>query len=87
MIKKVILRAASGGTWAMSDPRMLDEVCKYGFNLFNTANNHSGDFGQEGVMATIKHLKERNLVFAAPEKTYERRPELATSKPEKPELL
>lgn len=56
--------AASGGTWAMSDPRMLDEVCKYGFNLFNTANNHSGDFGQEGMMATIKHLKERNLVFA-----------------------
>lgn len=56
--------ASSGGTWAMADPKMIDEVCKYGFNLFNTANNHSGDFGQEGVTATIKHLKERNLVFA-----------------------
>lgn len=55
--------AASGGTWAMAEPKLIDEVCKYGFNLFNTANNHSGDFGQEGVMATIHHLKERNLIF------------------------
>lgn len=56
--------AASGGTWAMAAPKLIDDVCKYGFNLFNTANNHSGDFGQEGVMATIRHLKERELIFA-----------------------
>ena len=37
--------AASGGTWAMAAPKRIDDVCKYGFNLFNTANNHSGDFG------------------------------------------
>ena len=56
--------AASGGTWAMAAPKLIDDVCKYGFNLFNTANDHSGDFGQEGVMATIRHLKERDLLFA-----------------------
>ena len=44
--------AASGGTWAMTDPSMLDDMLRFGFNLFNTANNHSGDFGQEGVSAT-----------------------------------
>ena len=56
--------AASGGTWAVSEPAMLDDMKRYGFNLFNTANNHSGDFGQLGVLATIRHLKERNMVFA-----------------------
>lgn len=56
--------AISGGTWAMSDPALLDDMNRYGFNLFNTANNHSGDFGQGGIVATIKHLKERGMIFA-----------------------
>ncbi|MBO5868453.1 MAG: CapA family protein [Oscillospiraceae bacterium] len=56
--------AESGGTWAMSDPRMLDDLRSYGFNIFTTANNHSGDFGEGGVLATIRHLKERDMVFS-----------------------
>ena len=56
--------AVSGGTWAMSDPRCLDDMCAYGFNIFTTANNHSGDYGEGGVMATIRHLKERDMVYA-----------------------
>ncbi len=48
----------------MTDPAMLDDMLWYGFNIFNTANNHSGDFGQEGVSATIRHLVERNMCFA-----------------------
>lgn len=56
--------AASGGTWAMTDPEMLDEVARYGFNLYNTANNHSGDFGPAGCAATIRHLNERRMRFA-----------------------
>lgn len=55
--------ATSGGTWAMTDPTMLDDMLRYGFNLFNTANNHSGDFGQEGVSATIRHLNKRHMCF------------------------
>lgn len=39
----------SGGTWAMADPRMLDDIQRYGFNIYNTANNHSGDYSYEGV--------------------------------------
>ena len=56
--------AESGGTWAMSDPRTLDDMKEYGFNLFNTANNHSGDFGIEGVLATARNLKQRDMIFS-----------------------
>lgn len=54
----------SGGTWARSDPRTLDDVKQYGFNLFTTANNHSGDYGESGVLATIRHLQERDMLFS-----------------------
>lgn len=56
--------AVSGGTWAMAEPEILDDLKQYGFNLFNTANNHSGDYSCGGVLATIKHLQERDIVFA-----------------------
>lgn len=56
--------AFSGGTWAQADPRTLDDVLTYGFNLFNTANNHSCDYSHGGVLATVRHLKERDMAFA-----------------------
>lgn len=56
--------AASGGTWAMSDPRSLDDMKAYGFNIFNTANNHSGDYGELGVLATIENLRSRDMLFS-----------------------
>ena len=56
--------AESGGTWAMASPRCLDDVLRMNFNLFNTANNHSGDYGTGGVLATARHLRERDMVFA-----------------------
>ena len=59
-----IPNAVSGGTWASTDPVMLDDMKRYGFNLFNTANNHSCDYSHSGVLATIRHLKERNMVFS-----------------------
>ena len=54
----------SGGTWAMSDPRTLDDMKQFGFNIFTTANNHSGDYGESGVLATIRHLQERDMIFS-----------------------
>ncbi|MBQ6544827.1 MAG: CapA family protein [Lachnospiraceae bacterium] len=56
--------AESGGTWAMADPVILDDVKRMGFNLFNTANNHTGDYGVGGVLGTIRHLNERNMIFS-----------------------
>ncbi len=62
--KEAIPAAVSGGTWAMSHPRTLDDIREYGFNLFNTANNHSMDFGETGVEATCRHLQERDMCFS-----------------------
>lgn len=56
--------AESGGTWAMMESKALDDVLEFGFNLFTTANNHTGDYGEGGILATIKHLKERDMVFS-----------------------
>ncbi|MBQ3802580.1 MAG: CapA family protein [Oscillospiraceae bacterium] len=56
--------AVSGGTWAMAEPECLDDMKYYGFNLFTTANNHTGDYGEDGIMATIRHLRERGMVFS-----------------------
>ena len=45
--------AFSGGTWAMAEPEILDDLQRYGFNLYNTANNHSLDYSHGGLLATI----------------------------------
>lgn len=55
--------AVSGGTWAMTVPECLDDVKAMGFNVFNTANNHSCDYGADGLLATAAHLKEREMLF------------------------
>ena len=54
----------SGGTWAMAEPEILNDLKKYGFNLYNTANNHSGDYSCGGVLATCRNLRQRDMVFA-----------------------
>ena len=56
--------AFSGGTWAMAEPEILDDLKKYGFNLYNTANNHSCDYSCGGVLATAKYLRQRDMAFA-----------------------
>ena len=53
--------SASGGTWAMSEPEILDELKSFGFNVYNFANNHTLDYGEDGLLATIRHLDERGM--------------------------
>jgi hypothetical protein len=36
--------AASGGTWAIAPPEVLEDVRDYGFNQIGWANNHSMDY-------------------------------------------
>lgn len=48
----------------MADPSCLDDMKSYGFNLLTTANNHSYDYGEGWVLATIRHLKELDMVFS-----------------------
>lgn len=56
--------AFSGGTWAMMEPEGLDDMASFGFNIWNTANNHSHDYSHGGVLATIEHMREREMIFA-----------------------
>ncbi|BBA95486.1 hypothetical protein RVR_368 [Actinacidiphila reveromycinica] len=43
---------------------VLDELRSVGVNLLSTANNHSADFGPQGVLDTIAACEERGLAFA-----------------------
>ena len=40
--------AVSGGTWAMTQPEVLHDLQKFGFNIFNTATNHTCDYSHGG---------------------------------------
>lgn len=44
--------AFSGGTWAISPPRVLDDIKQYGFTLIAWANNHTLDYSYGGLEAT-----------------------------------
>lgn len=51
-------------SWISSDPSMLKELQWFGFNLFAAANNHSLDYGIQGLLDTIQVLRQDNAVFA-----------------------
>jgi poly-gamma-glutamate synthesis protein (capsule biosynthesis protein) len=56
--------AASGGTWAIAPPEVLEDVRDYGFNLIGWANNHSMDYSYGGLDATEKYLNQYGFVHA-----------------------
>ena len=56
--------AVSGGTWVSCRPPIIDDLKWLGFNMFAAATNHALDWNQDGLMLTIKHLKERGCSFA-----------------------
>ena len=47
-----------------SDPALLKELQWIGFNLFGTANNHSMDFGIQGLLDTMQVLKQGGAIYA-----------------------
>jgi poly-gamma-glutamate capsule biosynthesis protein CapA/YwtB (metallophosphatase superfamily) len=48
----------------ISDPGMLKELQWMGFNMFGTANNHSLDWGIQGLLDTIDVLNQGGAVHA-----------------------
>ena len=54
----------AGGTFTGSDPANLEELRWAGINLVSTANNHSYDYGEGGVLTNIAHLRSAGLAFA-----------------------
>lgn len=53
-----------GGQWIWSDPKNLDELERYGFDLYACANNHSMDFSFNGVLEQCELLVRHNLPYA-----------------------
>jgi len=56
--------AQSGGTYMAADPLMAKELQWAGFDMVSRANNHSVDYGVEGLMTTSKVLDEAGLAHA-----------------------
>jgi len=54
----------SGGTWTRADPALIDDFVWAGFDMVSRANNHTGDYGVEGMRLTTRYVKEAGLVQA-----------------------
>jgi len=55
---------ASGGTWAVARPGVLEDIKSLGFNMMAWANNHTIDWNIDGILTTMKHLDERKCLHA-----------------------
>ena len=44
------------------EPSAIDEMTSIGLNLISFANNHTGDFGAQGVLDTIAACEARNVI-------------------------
>ncbi len=56
--------ALSGGSWFCAEPRVLHDMHNFGFNCTTTANNHSLDYGIEGLKKTLKYVKAEDFAVS-----------------------
>jgi poly-gamma-glutamate synthesis protein (capsule biosynthesis protein) len=54
----------SGGTYMRGDPALAEELVWAGFDIVSRANNHTGDYGVEGMRLTSKYTEAAGLVHA-----------------------
>ena len=52
------------GTFMTTDPKLLNDLHWLGINLVSCANNHAFDYGEDGVLANLKHLDTAGMVHA-----------------------
>jgi poly-gamma-glutamate capsule biosynthesis protein CapA/YwtB (metallophosphatase superfamily) len=52
------------GTFMTTEPKLLDDLQWLGINMVSCANNHAYDYGEDGVLANIKHLDGAGLAHA-----------------------
>ncbi|NWK94234.1 capsule biosynthesis protein [Sphingobium lactosutens] len=57
-------QAESGGTWMLADPAVPGDVAKMGIDIVGHANNHTTDWGVEGMIDTLDLLDAAHLVHA-----------------------
>lgn len=54
----------SGGTYMRAEPALVKELVWAGFDLVSMANNHTGDYGVEGMRLTRRYVDAAGLVGA-----------------------
>ena len=54
----------NGGNWELGPPEVLEDLKAIGFDLMNRANNHSTDYGVEGLRLTNQLLDRLGIVHA-----------------------
>lgn len=52
----------SGGTYLRTNPEVLDDIKKFGFNMTSFNNNHITDYGIDGLLRTLEAVEESGLV-------------------------
>jgi poly-gamma-glutamate capsule biosynthesis protein CapA/YwtB (metallophosphatase superfamily) len=55
---------SGGNTFMATHPRMLEELRWAGINLLSSANNHSYDYGEGGLLATIRNLEAAGMAYS-----------------------
>jgi poly-gamma-glutamate capsule biosynthesis protein CapA/YwtB (metallophosphatase superfamily) len=53
-----------GGTYMTTEPGLLPDLTWLGINLLACGSSHADDYGQTGVMDTIRHLDAAGIVHA-----------------------
>ena len=53
-----------GSPYMAVGPWIVNELEAFGFDLLFTANNHASDFGEAGIMSTLRHLDGAGLHHA-----------------------
>jgi poly-gamma-glutamate synthesis protein (capsule biosynthesis protein) len=53
-----------GGFWQVGPPEAAEDLKALGFSLYNTANNHTTDWGVEGMRMTLEVLDRLGMVHS-----------------------
>ena len=56
----------SGGTYLRTNPDVLEDIKKFGFNMTSFNNNHAMDFSFEGLLCTLDAVNKSGLVHRVP---------------------
>jgi poly-gamma-glutamate synthesis protein (capsule biosynthesis protein) len=52
------------GTYMTTPPELLSDLAWMGISMVSTANNHAYDYGEGGLLATMRHLEQAGIAFA-----------------------
>ena len=54
----------SGGTYIRTNPEVLEDIKKFGFNMTSFNNNHAMDFSFEGLLLTLDAVNKSGLIHS-----------------------